>query len=140
MGYLSDKFGRKIVLIPGMIFIGVMTVLLVPFSGNSIFLILILALLGTFLFSDQPILTAAALDLVGEGVAATTLGVLSFSRFLLSATSPIIAGILYNINIDYTFYYIAGLFGVAALILLAIPLPKTVTADMAAAERIRLLF
>ena len=128
MGYLSDKFGRKIVLIPGMIFIGVMTVLLVPFSGNSIFLILILALLGTFLFSDQPILTAAALDLVGEGVAATTLGVLSFSRFLLSATSPIIAGILYNINIDYTFYYIAGLFGVAALILLAIPLPKVVTA------------
>ena len=129
MGYLSDKFGRKIVLIPGMIFIGVMTALLVPFSTNPVFLIIILALLGTFLFSDQPILTAAALDVVGEGVAATTLGILSFSRFLLSAISPIIAGILYNINIDYTFYYIAGLFGVAALVLLAIRLPKPMTVE-----------
>ena len=110
-----------------MIALCALSALLVPF-GDGIGLIVILALMGLFFFSDQPILTAAALDLVGEGVAATTLGVLSFSRFLLSATSPIIAGILYNINIDYTFYYIAGLFGIAALILLAIPLPKVVTA------------
>ncbi|MDA0734604.1 MAG: MFS transporter [Chloroflexi bacterium] len=123
MGYLSDRFGRKLVLIPGMLFLGVLTVLLVPY-GQGILLLVILALLGTFLFSDQPILTAAALDIVGEGVAASTLGVLSFSRFVLSASSPLIAGYLYNQNSDFTFYYIAGLFGIAAIILLFLRLPK----------------
>ena len=127
MGYLSDRFGRKLVLIPGMLFLGVLTVLLVPF-GQGIVLLVILALLGTFLFSDQPILTAAALDVVGEGVAASTLGILSFSRFVLSASSPLIAGYLYNQNSDFTFYYIAGLFGLAALILLFLSLPKVQTA------------
>jgi FSR family fosmidomycin resistance protein-like MFS transporter len=123
MGFLSDKFGRKLVLIPGMLFLGIMTVLLVPY-GQGWALIAILALLGTFLFSDQPILTAAALDVVGEGVAATTLGVISFSRFILSASSPIIAGFLYNADPSYPFYYIAALFGVAAIIMFMIPLPK----------------
>ena len=106
-----------------MIFLCIMTVLLVPY-GQGWILIAILALLGTFLFSDQPILTAAALDVVGEGVAATTLGVISFSRFILSAASPIIAGLLYNANVTYPFYYIAALFAVAAIIMFMIPLPK----------------
>ena len=123
-GFLSDKFGRKLILIPGMIFLCIMTVLLVPY-GQGWILIAILALLGTFLFSDQPILTAAALDVVGEGVAATTLGVISFSRFILSAASPIIAGLLYNANVTYPFYYIAALFAVAAIIMFMICLLYT---------------
>jgi MFS family permease len=127
MGYLSDRLGRKIVLIPGMVFLGILTAVL-PF-GQGIILLLILAMLGTFLFSDQPILTAAALDIVGEGVAASTLGFLSFSRFVLSASSPIIAGFLYNLNMQFTFYYIAALFGVAAIILLFIRLPKLQPAE-----------
>ena len=123
MGYASDRFSRKLVLVPGMLWLCVLSLLLVPF-GQGIQLIFILVLLGTFLYSDQPILTAAALDVVGEGVAATTLGVLSFSRFILSAVSPLIAGALYQVNVDYTFYYIAALFAVGTLILLATPLPK----------------
>jgi len=96
MGYLSDKLGRKAVLMPGLVLLTVLS-LAVPF-GSGIALIIIIAVMGTFLFSDQPILTAAALDLVGDGVAATTLGVLSFSRFILSALSPIIGGVLYQLQ------------------------------------------
>ena len=61
MGYLSDRVGRKLVLVPGMLGLAVLTALLVPF-GEGIGLIVVIALLGIFLFSDQPILTAAALD------------------------------------------------------------------------------
>ena len=121
MGYLSDRFGRKPVLIPGLIWISVLTLLLVPF-GQGIMLAVLIALLGTFVFSDQPILTAAALDLAGEGPAATTLGVLSFSRFGMAASSPIIGGYLYGIEPHLTFYYIAGLFVLALLVLLVVPL------------------
>ncbi|GIS63827.1 MAG: hypothetical protein CM1200mP3_00750 [Chloroflexota bacterium] len=75
-----------------------------------------------FFYSDQPILTAAALDIVGEGVATTTLGSLSFARFVLSASSPIIAGFLYdNYSMDHVFYYVAALMISAALLLVFVP-------------------
>ncbi len=122
MGYLSDRVGRKVVLIPGMLGLAVLTALLVPF-GEGIGLIVVIALLGIFLFSDQPILTAGALDTIGEGVVASTLGVFSFSRFALAAASPLIAGYLFDSNgIESTFIYIAILYVVASVILLAVPM------------------
>jgi MFS family permease len=122
MGYLSDRLGRKLVLVPGLASLAVLTALLVPF-GEGIPLMILLALLGIFLFSDQPILTAAALDIVGEGVVASTLGMLSFSRFVLAALSPLIAGQLYDlVGIESTFFYIAGLYVLGIVVLLAVPL------------------
>ncbi len=122
MGYLSDRLGRKIVLVPGMLGLAVLTALLVPF-GEGIGLIVVIALLGIFLFSDQPILTAGALDVIGEGVVASTLGVFSFSRFALAAASPLIAGILFDSSgIEATFLYIAGLYVVATVILMIVPM------------------
>ena len=122
MGYLSDRVGRKAVLIPGMLGLAVLTALLVPF-GEGIGLIVVIALLGVFLFSDQPILTAGALDTIGEGVVASTLGVFSFSRFALAAASPLIAGYLFDSNgIESTFLYIAVLYVVATVVLLMVPM------------------
>ncbi len=122
MGYLSDRLGRKVVLVPGMLGLAVLTALLVPF-GEGIGLIVVIALLGIFLFSDQPILTAGALDVIGEGVVASTLGVFSFSRFALAAASPLIAGILFDSSgIEATFLYIAGLYVVATVILFIVPM------------------
>ena len=117
MGYLSDRFGRKIILVPGMIFLAVIVLLMATF-GEGIPLVILLILLGTFFYSDQPILTASALDIVGSGVATTTLGALSFARFALSATSPIIAGYLYDTySMNSVFYYVAGLMILAAIVL-----------------------
>ena len=125
MGYLSDRFGRKLILIPGMVFLSVIVFLLAPL-GQGITLIILLALLGTFFYSDQPILTAAALDVVGTGVATTTLGALSFIRFILCAISPLVAGALYdNYSIDHVFYYVTGLMLFGAVVLLFLPLRKT---------------
>ena len=126
MGYLSDRFGRKVVLIPGLLALCVLTGLLAALGdggADGVALIVILALMGMFFFSDQPILTAAALDTVGGGVAASTLGVFSFSRFALAASSPIIAGWLFDTQgSEATFYFIAGLYLVATIILLLVPL------------------
>ena len=124
MGYLSDRFGRKIVLVPGMFFLAVITLLMAPFGSNLAIMTVLLAALGLFLYSDQPILTAAAMDIVREGTAATTLGLLSTSRFVLSAISPLIAGYLYNENAANLFYYTAGLYIVAAILLLMLRLPQ----------------
>ena len=128
MGYLSDRLGRKVVLVPGMAFLAVVTLLMAPYGDNLAVMTVLLAALGLFLYSDQPILTAAAMDIVREGTAATTLGLLSTSRFVLSAISPIIAGWLYNYDAANLFYYTAGLYVVAALVLLSVRLPRPAVA------------
>lgn len=124
MGYISDRLGRKMVLIPGMIYLAVVTLIMVPFSTNLAMMTVLLAALGMFLYSDQPILTAAAMDIVREGTAATTLGLLSTSRFILSAASPLLAGWLYGIDYTYLFYYTAALYLAAAVILALVRLPQ----------------
>ena len=133
VGYISDRLGRKLVLIPEMIALCALSALLVPF-GDGIGLIVILALMGLFFFSDQPILPAATLDTVGQGVAASALGVFSFSRFALGAASPIIAGELFDsIGIESTFFYISGIYLIATLELVVVPLgvkqPQSETGD-----------
>ena len=133
VGYLSDRLGRKIVLVPGLVLLAVMAFFLGR-SEAGILLIVIIVLMGTFLYGDQPILTALALDVVGDEVPTTVLGILSLERFLLSAPSPFIAGWLYDNGFMFggfdlsgpqaTFTYVALLFVVGALILLFTPLPR----------------
>ena len=123
-GYISDRLGRKLVLIPGMLALAAITLLMAPFGDSLAVMSALLAALGLFLYSDQPILTAAAMDVVREGTAATTLGLMSTSRFLFSAASPIIAGWLYDINADNLFYYTAALYAVAVVILAFVSIPR----------------
>ncbi len=133
VGWLSDIFGRKMVLVPGLLVLAVLSYLLGN-SGPGVGLIVIIALMGTFLYGDQPILTALALDVVEDEVPTTVLGVLSLERFLLSFASPLIAGALYDHGFAFggidlsgpqaTFTYVALLFLVGALILLFTPLPR----------------
>ena len=125
MGYLSDRFGRKLVLIPGMAVLAVLTFLMASLGDTLTGMTILLAGLGLFLYSDQPILTATAMDIVREGTAATTLGLMSTSRFIFSAISPLIAGVLYTINPDNLFYYTTGLYVAAIVILFFIRLPQS---------------
>ena len=128
MGYLSDRYGRKRVLLPGMGVLALLT-LLMAFGGDNIVMVtILLGGLGLFLYSDQPILTAAAMDIVREGTAATTLGLLSTARFIFSAASPLIAAWLYVQNADYIFYYTAGLYALAIVILALLRLPRPAAA------------
>ena len=133
VGWLSDIVGRKAVLVPGLILLAILSYLLGN-SGTGIALIVIVALMGTFLYGDQPILTALALDVVGDEVPTTVLGILSLERFILSAPAPIIAGLLYDNGFAFggidltgpqaTFTFVAVLFTIGAVILLFTPLPR----------------
>ncbi len=120
-GYLSDRYGRKQVLVPGLIWSCAVALALVVFDAG-IMLTVTIALLGLFLYPDQPILVAALMDYVGREVASTGLGVVAFAGFLMAAVSSVIAGALYETwGFPSVMYYVAGLFAVAAAVFLALP-------------------
>ena len=102
---------------------------LVPFN-DGLLLMLTVALLGLFLYPDQPIVTAAVFDVVGREVASTGLGAVSFAAFLMSAVSPLIAGAIYEAaGFNAVVYYIAALFALAALVFALLPLPRRAEAE-----------
>jgi FSR family fosmidomycin resistance protein-like MFS transporter len=130
MGYLSDRLGRKAMLVPTLAGSCILTLLL-AFFGEGVALIVVLALLGLFLRSDYSLVSAAVLDAVGEKhsgtntLATTALGIVSFNTFLFSAISPLIAGALYqNWGMDAALYYAAALFAIATIILINTPLAR----------------
>ena len=121
-GHMSDKWGRKRVLVPGLLWSCVVALLLIQFSEGIGFTVSIV-LLGLFLYPDQPILTAATLEIVGRDVSATALGTTTTVSLIMSAASPLIAGALYqSYGLEPTLYFIAALFGAAAVILALLPL------------------
>ena len=118
MGYLSDRVGRKAVLVPALLGLCVLSVMLALY-GQGIALTIIILLLGLFVRSDYSLLSAMVLDVVGKDVATTTLGIVSFTRFVVGAISPLIAGVLYErIGMDGVLYYVAGIYALAAVPLL----------------------
>ncbi len=124
-GYLSDRIGRKQVLAPGLAWSCLAALSLLVFD-SGIMLTIVIALLGLFLYPDQPILNAAVFDVVGREVASTGLGVVAFASFLMGAASPLIAGALYEkMGFEAAVYYVAALFAVSAAVFLILPLTES---------------
>jgi len=127
-GMVSDKLGRKQVLVPGLIWSCVLAMMIVVFD-DGISLTITIALLGLFLYPDQPILTAALFDVLGREEATIGLGVVSFVSFLMAATSPLIAGAIYEISGFHAgMIYVAVLFALAAVVFTLLPLENQIDA------------
>jgi len=125
-GMVSDNLGRKQVLVPGLIWSCVLALMIVVFD-DGITLTITIALLGLFLYPDQPILTAALFDVLGREEATIGLGVVSFVSFLMAATSPLIAGAIYEISGFHAgMIYVAVLFALAAVVFALLPLENQI--------------
>ena len=134
MGYLSDRLGRKTVVVPTLLGLSALSVLLALY-GEGIMLTVLIGSMGLFMRSDYGLLSAMVLDAVGDNVATTTLGIVSFTRFTLSAVSPLIAGALYDsTGMDGVFFYAAGLYALGAVLLSLVRLPAAASGQTADEE------
>jgi MFS family permease len=123
MGVLSDRLGRKRVMVPGLVWTAAMALALVVFDTGIPFTATV-AFLGLFLYPDQPVLTASVFDLVGPDVGSTALGIVSFAGGLMAAASPLVAGALYQASgFGTVATYAAALFAASALAFGTIPVP-----------------
>ena len=95
MGFFSDRMGRKIVLVPALLYSSIMVAILAYYGTGPLFTLLII-MLGFSIRSDYSLINATIVDIVKGKVENTMLGVLSFSRALMGAVAPLIAGFLYQ--------------------------------------------
>ena len=124
MGHYSDRFGRKIVLVPAMTFMGLLFFAL-TFADPGAQLVLTIIALGAFLYSLHTIFIAAAMDLAGGEVQSTVVSLIYGASFL-GPLSPVFAGIIadhYGTHI--TFIFGGSVVLLAAALLALTRLPKT---------------
>ena len=126
MGFLSDKYGRKRVLIPAMAALGLLFLALAG-AGSELRLLLTILALGAFLYSLHTIFIAAAMDIAGGEIQSTVVSLIYGASFL-GTISPIIAGVFAdNYGTSSAFLYGGAVTLVATVVLALLRLPKTAT-------------
>ena len=110
MGFLSDRFSRKAVILPSILMLGI-TVFAIPLAWNGPSLLLVVMVMGAFNFPLMAIILAAALDVSGDDVPATTVSLVFGATVVFSSLTPGLAGVLADVTGD-----VAATFFMAATI------------------------
>ena len=127
MGILSDRVGRKVILVPSFLILGVLY-LLIGSTQNDILLGIIIGILGAFFYPILNIAQAAIMDVGSKDIQSTTMGVSGLVGWPAILVSPIIAGILVDkFNIEMAFIF-AGVISLVSTLIL-VPIKFTPPAD-----------
>jgi len=127
MGILSDKIGRKAVLIPSFAIMGLLYLTIV-FVGGGIPLGLVIGLLGLFFYAILNVTHTAVMDVAAEGVQSSTFAIVVLFSQPFSLASPILTGWLvseYGIKMTFWYSAIVTLLAAALLIPVRFKRPKT---------------
>ena len=121
-GLLSDRFGRKLILIPCLTAVGLLSLAIEPVGAGILLMVIVLAI-GLFSSSMNQILQATVLDQVGRGTEGVTMGIVMGVNSVLSGVAPLIAAVVVNnYGIGSVFTYAAVLWVGGAVVLALTPL------------------
>ena len=108
-GHLSDKIGRRRVVMSSMLLSGVMLIGMV-LAGRSLAFVVFVALVGFFLYAMRAVLQAWALESTPKELAGSAVGIQFGITSLGSAVSPLLFGLIADAFSLYAgFYFLAGL-------------------------------
>ena len=121
-GILSDRYGRKLILIPCLTAVGLLS-LAMGYVGAGPALIVIILATGLFSSSMNQILQATVLDQIGRGTEGMTMGIVMGVNSALSAVAPLLAALVVDAyGLSAVFVYTAALWVAGAVFLLFTPL------------------
>lgn len=120
-GHLSDRVGRRTIMMTSMAMTAVVLVFM-ALAGRSFWFVLLIAILGFFLYAIRPVLQAWLLETTPKKMGGTSIGVLFATQALGSAIGPLIGGLLADrYGLFATFYFLAITIVIANLFIFFMP-------------------
>jgi MFS family permease len=120
-GHLSDRMGRRSIMMTSMLMSAVVLAFM-AFAGKSHAFIAFVAVLGFFLYAIRPVMQAWLLETTPKNMGGTSIGILFGAQSLGSSVAPLLGGIIADrYGLISTFWFLAGTIVVANLFILAMP-------------------
>jgi FSR family fosmidomycin resistance protein-like MFS transporter len=120
-GHLSDTIGRRQVVSSSMTMTAAILLAMI-FAGGTIWFVVLIAVLGFFLFAVRAVLQAWLLDATPPDLAGSAIGILFGAQAAGAAIGPICAGLLADrYGIMAAFYFLAGTIVIANLMIFVTP-------------------
>lgn len=120
-GHLSDRIGRRSVVMTSMAMTAVV-LLFMAFAGKSPMFIAFIAVLGFVLYALRPVLQAWLLESTPKNMGGSSIGILFGAQSLGSSIAPLIGGVIADrYGLGATFYFLAGTIVCANLLIVLMP-------------------
>ncbi|TMH48988.1 MAG: MFS transporter [Betaproteobacteria bacterium] len=120
-GHLSDRMGRKSVMMTSMAMTAVVLVFM-ALAGKSLAFVFFVAVLGFFLYAIRPVLQAWLIETTPRNMGGTSIGVLFGAQALGSSIGPLLGGLVADsFGLTATFHFLAGTIVAANLFILFMP-------------------
>ena len=123
MGYLSDKFGRKFILLPALFLYGLLYLAL-AMADSGVQLILVVGALGLFFYALATVTQATVMDVASDRVQSSTMGITGIFTQFISLPAPVFAGFLvtrYGTESAFVFAGVATLMAAFLLAMIRVP-------------------
>lgn len=128
-GHLSDKWGRKKVLVTSMAMSAVILIVMAVLGKSPLFIVFI-AVLGFFLYAVRPVMQAWLMEASPQKMAGTSIGILFGMQSLGQSISPLLGGIISDkFGLFAAFYFVAGTIIIANLLILFAPKEESSTGN-----------
>ena len=128
-GHLSDRMGRRSVMMTSMAMTAVV-LLFMAFAGKSPAFIAFIAVLGFFLYAIRPVMQAWLLETTPRNMGGTSIGILFGAQALGSSVAPLLGGMIADrYGLTATFWFLAFTIVVANLFIVAMPMGESKKAD-----------
>ena len=120
-GHLSDRWGRRSVLVGTMAMTAVVLVFMAV-AGRSTAFVAFVAVLGFFLYAIRPVIQAWTLESTPKNMGGSSIGILFGAQSLGSSAGPLIGGLVADhYGLGATFYFLAITIVCANLFVLLMP-------------------
>ncbi len=120
-GHFSDTMGRRSIMMSTMLASAVV-LLMMAFAGGSVWFVVLVAVLGFFMYASRPVIQAWMLESTPRNLGGTSIGILFGAQAVGSAIGPLLGGMIADqYGLLSAFYFLASTIVIANLFVFFMP-------------------